>query len=81
MQHFRLTKYYQIFTLSDDMLLTREHVASDVHTPLFGPVMSFKTNSYSTTATPTDADAARFGEKVSRCFPAAVHALMWASHI
>lgn len=54
----------QMFTMSDDMLLTTEHAASDIHTPLFGPVMSFKTNAYNTKSPPTSVDAARFGEKV-----------------
>jgi Stealth protein CR2, conserved region 2/Stealth protein CR1, conserved region 1 len=53
----------QFFALSDDMLLGTEHSASDVFSPLFGPVMGFKTNSYSTTSAPTEADAKRFGEK------------------
>ncbi|OQU96122.1 hypothetical protein CLAIMM_02251 [Cladophialophora immunda] len=53
----------QFFAMSDDMLLTREHEASDIYSPLFGAVMSFKTNGYSTTSAPTEADAQRFGEK------------------
>ena len=55
-----------MFTMSDDMLLTKEHAASDIHTPLFGPVMSFKTNAYNTKVAPTEVDAARFGEKVRK---------------
>ena len=54
----------QFFALSDDMLLGTPHSASDIYSPLFGPVMGFKTNSYSTTSAPTEADAKRFGEKV-----------------
>jgi hypothetical protein len=50
--------------MSDDMLLTREHAAADIYSPLFGAAVSFKTNGYSTTSPPTEADAQRFGEKV-----------------
>ncbi|OAP54919.1 3-O-alpha-D-mannopyranosyl-alpha-D- mannopyranose xylosylphosphotransferase [Fonsecaea erecta] len=53
----------QFFAMSDDMLLTREHAPADIYSPLFGAVMSFKTNGYSTTSAPTEADAQRFGEK------------------
>ncbi|KIX97762.1 uncharacterized protein Z520_06540 [Fonsecaea multimorphosa CBS 102226] len=53
----------QFFAMSDDMLLTREHAPADIYSPLFGAVMSFKTNGYSTTSAPTEADAHRFGEK------------------
>lgn len=52
-----------LFALSDDMLLGRPHAASDISSPLFGPVMGFKTNNYNTVNPPTAADAARFGEK------------------
>lgn len=52
-----------MYALSDDMLLTRRHSASDIVSPLFGHVMGFKTNSYNTIHPPTDADAQRFGEK------------------
>lgn len=52
-----------MFALSDDMLLGQQHSASDIVSPLFGPVMGFKTNAYNTINPPTDADAARFGEK------------------
>lgn len=45
------------------MLLGKTHSASDIHSPLFGSVMGFKTNSYSATSPPTDVDAHRFGEK------------------
>lgn len=45
------------------MLLGKPHAASDIHSPLFGSVMGFKTNSYSATTPPTDVDARRFGEK------------------
>jgi len=58
----RLTSL-QVYALSDDMLLGKPHAASDIHSPLFGPVMGFKTNSYNTVNPPTDADAHRFGEK------------------
>ena len=51
--------------MSDDMLLTREHAPADIYSPLFGSTLSFKTNGYSTTSPPTEADARRFGEKVS----------------
>ena len=53
----------QFFALSDDMLLGKPHVASDIYSPLFGPSMGFKTNSYNTVNPPTDIDARRFGEK------------------
>jgi hypothetical protein len=52
-----------LFALSDDMLLGRPHAASDIYSPLFGPVMGFKTNAYNTVNPPSAADAARFGEK------------------
>ncbi|EXJ88108.1 hypothetical protein A1O1_05036 [Capronia coronata CBS 617.96] len=52
-----------LYALSDDMLLGKEHSAADIHSPLFGSVMGFKTNSYSATAPPTEVDAHRFGEK------------------
>jgi hypothetical protein len=52
-----------LFALSDDMMLGRPHSASDIYSPLFGPVMGFKTNAYNTVNPPTDADAHRFGEK------------------
>lgn len=51
------------YALSDDMLLGARHAPSDIVSPLFGPVMGFKTNSYSTINPPTDVDAKRFGEK------------------
>ncbi|KAL2061207.1 hypothetical protein VTL71DRAFT_7480 [Oculimacula yallundae] len=53
----------RIFALSDDMLLGKPHAASDIYSPLFGPTMGFKSNSYNTANPPTDADARRFGEK------------------
>jgi hypothetical protein len=53
----------QLFALSDDMLLGARHAPSDIYSPLFGPVMGFKTNGYSTTSPPTQQDAQRFGEK------------------
>lgn len=53
----------QIFALSDDMLLGKPHSASDIYSPLFGPTMGFKSNSYNTASPPTDLDARRFGEK------------------
>lgn len=52
-----------MFALSDDMLLGRQHAASDIVSPLFGPVMGFKTNQYNTVKEPTEEDARRFGEK------------------
>jgi hypothetical protein len=53
----------RLFALSDDMLLGKPHAASDIYSPLFGPTMGFKTNSYNTVNPPTDLDARRFGEK------------------
>lgn len=52
-----------IFGLSDDMLLGKPFSASDIWSPLFGPMMGFKTNSYNTLKAPTEQDAKRFGEK------------------
>jgi len=52
-----------IFALSDDMILGKPHAASDIWSPLFGPMMGFKTNSYNTVTPPTQSDAKRFGEK------------------
>jgi hypothetical protein len=49
--------------MSDDMLLGKPHAASDIYSPLFGPTMGFKTNSYNTVNPPSDVDARRFGEK------------------
>jgi hypothetical protein len=46
------------------MLLGKPHAASDIYSPLFGPVMGFKTNAYNTINPPTEIDAHRFGEKV-----------------
>jgi hypothetical protein len=45
------------------MLLGKPHAASDIYSPLFGPMMGFKSNSYNTINPPTDLDARRFGEK------------------
>ncbi|KAI9761305.1 MAG: hypothetical protein M4579_001095 [Chaenotheca gracillima] len=53
----------RLFALSDDMLLGKQHAASDIFSPLYGGTMGFKTNGYSTTQPPTEADAKRFGEK------------------
>jgi hypothetical protein len=53
----------RFFALSDDMLLGKPHAASDIYSPLFGPIMGFKSNSYDTVNPPTDLDARRFGEK------------------
>jgi hypothetical protein len=47
------------------MLLGKPHTASDIYSPLFGPVMGFKSNAYSTVNPPTEIDAHRFGEKVN----------------
>ena len=52
-----------LFALSDDMLLGKQHAASDFYSPLYGPTLGFKTNAYSTRNPPTDLDAKRFGEK------------------
>ena len=49
--------------MSDDMLLGRPHAASDIYSPLFGPLFAFKTNAYNTLHVPDDADSKRFGEK------------------
>jgi hypothetical protein len=56
-------KTMQFFALSDDMILAKTHAASDIYSPLFGPMMAFKTNSYNTRNPPQDVDAHRFGEK------------------
>ena len=56
----------QLFALSDDMLLGQRHAAADIFSPLFGPVMGFKTNAYNTINPPTEIDAHRFGEKVRK---------------
>ncbi|CAK1367879.1 unnamed protein product [Cercospora beticola] len=53
----------RLFALSDDMLLGRLHAASDIYSPLYGPLYAFKTNGYNTLHAPTEADAKRFGEK------------------
>ncbi|GIZ49359.1 hypothetical protein CKM354_001238900 [Cercospora kikuchii] len=53
----------RLFALSDDMLLGRLHAASDICSPLYGPLYAFKTNGYNTLHAPTEADAKRFGEK------------------
>lgn len=45
------------------MLLGRPHAASDIYSPLYGPLYAFKTNAYSTIHQPTEDDAKRFGEK------------------
>lgn len=54
---------FQIFALSDDMLLGKLHAASDIYSPLFGPTLGFKDNGYNTLQPPTEKDAERFGEK------------------
>ncbi|KAH7041408.1 uncharacterized protein B0I36DRAFT_232726 [Microdochium trichocladiopsis] len=53
----------RFFALSDDMLLGRTHAASDVYSPLFGPILGFKPNGYNTMTPPDEVDARRFGEK------------------
>ncbi|KAM3414602.1 3-O-alpha-D-mannopyranosyl-alpha-D-mannopyranose xylosylphosphotransferase [Cercospora zeina] len=53
----------RMFALSDDMLLGRHHAASDIYSPLYGPLFAFKTNAYNTLHRPNEADAQRFGEK------------------
>ena len=45
------------------MLLGKPHAASDIYSPLYGPLLAFKTNSYNTLHQPNEADAKRFGEK------------------
>lgn len=52
-----------MFALSDDMLLGKRHAASDIVSPLLGPVLGFKTNQYNTVHPPTEEDSRRFGEK------------------
>lgn len=76
MYPLRLTRYekafhalaaandFQLFALSDDMLLGEMHSAADIYSPLFGSVIAFKSNAYSTVTPPTEQDAKRFGEKV-----------------
>ncbi|KAI5366631.1 putative stealth protein CR2 region 2 [Septoria linicola] len=53
----------RLFAMSDDMLLGRPHAASDIYSPLYGPLLAFKTNTYNTLHRPNEADAKRFGEK------------------
>ena len=53
----------RMFSLSDDMFFGMEHAASDLYSPLFGPTMGFKTDSYNVKKQPGSSDAARFGEK------------------
>lgn len=53
----------KLFALSDDMLLGKPHAASDIYSPLYGPMIGWKSNSYSQQTRPTKADAERFGEK------------------
>ncbi|KAF2729814.1 hypothetical protein EJ04DRAFT_446479 [Polyplosphaeria fusca] len=53
----------RLFALSDDMILGKQHSASDLFSPLFGPTMGFKDNAYNTLKPPTEEDAERFGEK------------------
>ncbi|RDW59474.1 UDP-glucose 4-epimerase [Coleophoma cylindrospora] len=53
----------RMFALSDDMLLGKPHSASDIYSPLFGPSIGLKSNSYNTVNPPSDSDAHRFGEK------------------
>jgi hypothetical protein len=54
-----------LFALSDDMILGKPHYASDMYSPLFGPILGFKDNAYNTLQPPIDKDAERFGEKPS----------------
>lgn len=49
--------------MSDDMLIGGPHAPSDFWSPLFGPIMAFKKNSYDKETEPTAKDAKRFGEK------------------
>ncbi|KAI1675820.1 Stealth-CR2 multi-domain protein [Pyrenophora tritici-repentis] len=53
----------RLFALSDDMILGKPHSASDLYSPLFGPTLGFKDNTYNTLSPPTEKDAERFGEK------------------
>ena len=53
----------RLFAMSDDMLLGKQHAASDFYSPLFGTTMSFKSNAYNTLHVPSEADSKRFGEK------------------
>jgi hypothetical protein len=45
------------------MFLGKQHAASDIYSPLFGPAMSFKTNRYNQKLIPDENDLRRFGEK------------------
>jgi len=45
------------------MLFGKEHAASDLYSPLFGPTMGFKLYGYNQVIPPTIIDAVRFGEK------------------
>jgi hypothetical protein len=45
------------------MILGKQHAASDIYSPLFGPTLGFKDNAYNTLQPPTEKDAERFGEK------------------
>lgn len=45
------------------MFLGMQHAASDIYSPLFGPTMGFKSDSYNIKKAPGGADAAKFGEK------------------
>lgn len=53
----------RMFVLSDDMLLTTEHAASDIYSPLFGPTVGFKSNVYNIIGAPVVEKTQRFGEK------------------
>jgi hypothetical protein len=51
----------QLVALSDDMFLGAPHAAADFFSPLFGPMLGFKSNRYSVKS--IKADAPTFGEK------------------
>jgi hypothetical protein len=45
------------------MILGKTHAASDIYSPLFGPTLGLKDNTYNTLQPPTVEDAERFGGK------------------
>ncbi|KAI0481079.1 hypothetical protein GGR56DRAFT_672122 [Xylariaceae sp. FL0804] len=52
-----------LVALSDDMLLGMPHAASDFYSPLFGPVVGFKSDSYNVRKLGEGAAVPSFGEK------------------
>ncbi|KAI0378705.1 hypothetical protein F5Y04DRAFT_272414 [Hypomontagnella monticulosa] len=53
----------QLVALSDDMFLGRPHAASDFYSPLFGPTMAFKSDSYNVKHLGGKGQVPSFGEK------------------